>query len=202
MSSIAAAAILIVAEREIEARGIKSSLLARGCASVHYCFSQAEALLALSSQSFDLILVNRTLEGGEGVSLATKLRSAAHANSAIIILAHETTWALALEVERSGANGLLSSALPFETLLDSLDNLLRNPDRFIFIGERGVSNLLDELTTSEKEVLAQLALGLTTREIAKHRHNSEATIKSHLTAIYRKLGARNRVEAVAHLNNR
>lgn len=202
MSSIAAAAILIVAEREIEARGIKSSLLARGCTSVRYCFSQAEALLALSNKSFDLILVNRTFDGGEGVSLSSQLRAVTHSNCAIVVLAHETTWALALEVERSGANGLLSSALPFETLLDSLDNLLRNQDRFIFIGERGVSNLLDDLTSSEKEVLAHLALGLTTREIAKHRHNSEATIKSHLTAIYRKLGARNRVEAVAHLNHR
>jgi DNA-binding NarL/FixJ family response regulator len=59
--------------------------------------------------------------------------------------------------------------------------------------------LIDDLTSSERAILDQLAQGLTTREIAQVRHNSEATIKSHLTAIYRKLGVRNRVEAIAHL---
>ncbi len=201
MSSISDAAILIVDEQEIEARGIKSALLSRGCTSVHYCFSQREALAALSHQNFDLILINRSIEGGQGVALATRLKSEVPSRFAIVILASSATWAFAQEVEASGANGVLSTTLPFETLLDSLDDLIRNPTRFIFIGERDGSKLIDELTSSERAILNQIAQGLTTREIAEVRHNSEATIKSHLTAIYRKLGARNRVEAIAHLKN-
>jgi DNA-binding NarL/FixJ family response regulator len=46
-----------------------------------------------------------------------------------------------------------------------------------------------------------IATGATTREIAMKRHNSEATVKSHLTSIYRKLDVRNRVEAIAALQN-
>ncbi len=201
MSSISGAAILIVDEQEIEARGIKSALLSRGCNSVHYCFSQDEALTAISQRSFDVILINRSIDGGQGVALATRLNSEAPSRSAIVILARSATWAFAQEVEASGANGVLSTTLPFETLLDSLDDLIRNPTRFIFIGERDGGKLIDELTSSERAILNQIAQGLTTREIAEVRHNSEATIKSHLTAIYRKLGARNRVEAIAHLKN-
>ncbi len=202
MSSISGAAILIVDEQEIEARGIKSALLSRGCNSVHYCFSQDEALTAISQRSFDVILINRSIDGGQGVALATRLNSEAPSRSAIVILARSATWAFAQEVEASGANGVLSTTLPFETLLDSLDDLIRNPTRFIFIGERDGGKLIDELTSSERAILNQIAQGLTTREIAEVRHNSEATIKSHLTAIYRKLGARNRVEAIAHLKHR
>lgn len=202
MPSISTAAILIVDEREIEARGIKSALLSRGCTSVRYCFSLDEATSAISKENFDLILVNSANEKGHGVALASTLTHNSQSSSVMVILAHSATWALAREVEESGAHALLSSSLPFETLLDCLDDLLRNPRRFIFIGERDGSDLIEYLTSSEREVLDQLARGLTTREIAQMRHNSEATIKSHLTAIYRKLGARNRVEAIAHLKHR
>lgn len=201
MSSISAAAILVVDEREIEARGIKSALLSRGCSDVRYCFSESEAVSAMALQSFDLILIHQSIGTVSGIALASQLRALVSAQCAIVILAEDATWSLALEVEKSAANGLLSTGMPFETLLNSLDGLLGNPDRFIFIGVRGESELIDELTSSEREVLHQLAQGLTTREIAQERHNSEATIKSHLTSIYRKLGARNRVEAIAHIKN-
>lgn len=57
------------------------------------------------------------------------------------------------------------------------------------------------LTLREREILSDIATGATTEEIARKRHNSVATIKSHLTSIYRKLEVRNRVEAIAKLEN-
>ncbi|CAB4336014.1 unannotated protein [freshwater metagenome] len=53
-----------------------------------------------------------------------------------------------------------------------------------------------KLTKTELSILSDLADGSSTREIAAQRCNSEATIKTHLTSIYRKLGARNRIEAL------
>jgi DNA-binding NarL/FixJ family response regulator len=55
------------------------------------------------------------------------------------------------------------------------------------------------LSLREREILMDIATGATTEEIAQKRHNSIATIKSHLTSIYRKLGVRNRVEAIAQI---
>lgn len=52
------------------------------------------------------------------------------------------------------------------------------------------------LTDREEEVLALLAAGASNREISEQLSLSVATIKFHLTNIFTKLGARNRVEAV------
>jgi two-component system response regulator DesR len=45
-------------------------------------------------------------------------------------------------------------------------------------------------------VLAEMAVGATNREIAAHLYMSPNTVKDHTRALYRKLGARNRTEAV------
>lgn len=51
------------------------------------------------------------------------------------------------------------------------------------------------LTPREQEILAFLTAGRTTREIGMALYLSEATVKTHLTHIYRKLGVSNRTEA-------
>ena len=52
------------------------------------------------------------------------------------------------------------------------------------------------LSQREREVLDLIAGGSTNREIAAALHLSPHTIKEHTSALYRKLGARNRAEAV------
>ena len=52
------------------------------------------------------------------------------------------------------------------------------------------------LTDAELRVLQRITKGELTREISRHLHLSEATVKSHLSAIYRKLQVRNRSEAI------
>lgn len=53
------------------------------------------------------------------------------------------------------------------------------------------------LSNREIEVLATLAKGFSNRDIARNLSLAEATIKSHLRSVYRKLGFRNRTQAVA-----
>ena len=55
---------------------------------------------------------------------------------------------------------------------------------------------LGDLTARQREVLALLRQGCTTREIAGALGVAVPTVKSHLRALYRQLGASNRVEAV------
>jgi two-component system response regulator DesR len=52
------------------------------------------------------------------------------------------------------------------------------------------------LTAREREVLEAIAGGATNREIAARLFLSPHTVKEHTSALYRKLGARNRAEAV------
>ena len=52
------------------------------------------------------------------------------------------------------------------------------------------------LTRKELQVLSELAQHYSNREIAEHLHVSSATIKTHLSSIYGKLGVGGRREAV------
>jgi two-component system response regulator DesR len=52
------------------------------------------------------------------------------------------------------------------------------------------------LTEREREVLELIAAGSTNREIAEQLYLSPHTVKEHTSALYRKLHARNRAEAV------
>ena len=54
----------------------------------------------------------------------------------------------------------------------------------------------DTLTVTERGVCVQIARGMSNREIADHRNVSEQTVKSHVSEIFRKLGARDRVQVV------
>ena len=54
---------------------------------------------------------------------------------------------------------------------------------------------LAALTSREREVLAHVATGARTRDIARDLGITEPTVKRHLTNLYRKLGVANRVEA-------
>lgn len=58
---------------------------------------------------------------------------------------------------------------------------------------------ISDLTSREEEILAQVALGLTNKEIAKRLKLSEKTVKHYMTNVMQKLQVRNRVEAAMHL---
>lgn len=56
---------------------------------------------------------------------------------------------------------------------------------------------LEDLTPRESEILRLVAQGMTNREIADRLHLTEGTVKNHMSAVYAKLHARDRAQAVS-----
>ena len=60
---------------------------------------------------------------------------------------------------------------------------------------RSETNLLDDLTDRERQILERVAAGDSNKEIGTALHITEKTVKHHMTNILQKLQVRNRVEA-------
>ena len=101
--------------------------------------------------------------------------------------------------DRSGAAALIEQARlllaslpdPAQTLLARLERLERQ-----IAGRPKVVSLADPLTEREVAVLRLLQGPLSLREIGQELHLSANTIKTHVQAIYRKLGVSMRRDAV------
>lgn len=105
------------------------------------------------------------------------------------------TYEAARQLGFSEVIGIDSTAAEINSLAEKLLRTQSEPETSAINSVTGVHLL----SLREREILMDLATGATTEEIARKRHNSIATIKSHLTSIYRKLGVRNRVEAISKI---
>lgn len=156
------------------------------------------ALAIIRTERFDLFIVERDLEDGDGIVLAPSIRRI-HPYSFSILITAPHGWATHEAARLLGFSeviGIESANTEINSLVEKL--LLHHIEPAPLKVKATVG--LHLLSTREREILMDLATGATTEEIARNRHNSVATIKSHLTSIYRKLGVRNRVEAIAQIN--
>jgi DNA-binding NarL/FixJ family response regulator len=120
--------------------------------------------------------------------------------------------ALALQVIDAGANGYILKSSPEEEILRAVNRVMAGetylpsvlpqtteikaawtpPD--VSLKAEKVADL--PLTHRQRDVISQLANGLSNKEIARQLGLAEGTVKVHLAAIFRVLAARNRTDAV------
>jgi DNA-binding NarL/FixJ family response regulator len=168
-----------------------------------------EAVALAERRRPDVILMDIRMPIVDGVE-ATRQLVAKGSPARILIL---TTFDLDEYVHaaiRAGASGFLLKDVKPADLVQAIhvvsagDALLapsvtrRLLERFattLPVGDQ-TAQALAELTTRETEVLRLLASGLSNAEIAAQLVLSEATVKTHISSMLRKLGLRDRVQAV------
>ena len=92
----------------------------------------------------------------------------------------------------AGASGFVPKEWPAQEIAEAVHMVGRGMTVFREIEEPPANRLSER----EREVIELMASGATNREIAESLHLSPWTVKEYTGAVYRKLGVRNRAEAV------
>ena len=150
----------------------------------------------------DVVLMDVNLgHGMNGIEATRRLKSDSP-ETKVLMLTMFTDPGTVAEAVKAGADGYLSKGASREHVVAAIHDVVEgrsvldpNVTEGVFgrIGGRGQNALTDR----ELTVLQQLTHGKSTREVAQHIHVSEETVKTYLKQIFRKLGVRDRTEAVA-----
>ena len=142
---------------------------------------------------------------------ATRRIVASGVESRVLILTTFDLDEYVYEALRAGASGFLLKDVTAQQLVDAVyiiasgEALLaptvtrRLLDRFadsMPAADARLALVIASLTEREREILTLLASGRSNAELAKELYLSEPTIKTHLSSTFRKLGVRDRVQAV------
>jgi len=151
----------------------------------------------------DLLICDTSIGADSGVALCRWTRQASPV-TAVVMLTSRDEPLLVQSALAAGAAGYLLKDSTAEALLAALCQVAAGgtvlDDRLGRQRHRGEApDCVAELGLSrrEREVLDELRLGLDNKAIAVRLCISEDTVKSHVKAIFRKLGARDRAHAVA-----
>jgi two-component system response regulator DesR len=151
----------------------------------------AEALELTRMYHPDVALVDLFLAGESGAELCESIRSVSPQTRVLLISGAGRMSAAAARA--AGASGFVSKDSDAMEVVGAV--------RAVGMGMTLFQPKAEQpeplpLTDREREVLALIAAGSTNREIAGRLYLSPHTVKEHTSALYRKLGARNRAEAV------
>ncbi len=184
---------------------------------VRYSFPQAQIHETAAVNEFyerlengpepDLVLLDLNLPGASGFSALVHVRAQYPALPIIVVSAHEETSIIQRAIAH-GAMGYIPKSAHPSHIGEAIRHVLEGdiwlppnlPANLSFdpraADETALVERIQSLTPQQFRVLMMVAEGLLNKQIAYELEVSEATIKAHVTAIFRKLGVQNRTQAV------
>lgn len=160
--------------------------------------SKREAFAQITHHNPDVIVVDLHLPDGSGLDVIAWTRSVSQ-KIGIVVLTMSNMPEHVLASMQSGASAHVDKSAPIGEILQAIRESAVKPLTFtsrklteaVVAKNRGIG-----LTPRELEILEKLPTGDTVQEIAAQLFVTESTVKTHLSAVYKKLGATNRVQAI------
>jgi DNA-binding NarL/FixJ family response regulator len=193
--------IILVDDHLVVRRGLRSYFESFSDMKIVGEYASAEELLQkIPTIQTDVIVLDILLPGGmDGLEAAKKLQSHPKPPGIVILTAY-TDPARAVAALRNGVLGYVRKDSEPEILLAAVRAAAAGQ---IYLDKQTAQSLEDDspdiaLSLREQQVLEQLTIGGTNREIATTLFISEETVKSHVSNILSKLGLENRTQAISY----
>jgi two-component system, NarL family, nitrate/nitrite response regulator NarL len=154
---------------------------------------------------YKLIILDMNMPGMDGLKSVQRMRTIS-GDCPIAIVSGLVKEDEARELMREGLAGFLPKTIKLTEMREALAVLLKGGRYFppmakrearaSPIGADPTSACGDSMTSRERAVLSEVVQGWSNKRIAENLGITEMTVKTHLYRVFRKLGARNRTDAV------
>jgi len=171
----------------------------------------ARAKIHAPQQQYDFVLLDHILPDGKGLDLLKEVRTH-FPELPIAMLSAKEDPLLAWQCLKLGASGFIQKSTALAVLLSAIKLMLAG-GRYIPphilphmpMPKRNANpskedNKQEQLTPRQSEVLELLYSGLSNKAIARRLKISEATVKAHITAIFKSMGVSSRTKLIAQNN--
>jgi DNA-binding NarL/FixJ family response regulator len=189
------AKLLVIDDHDVVRQGLITALRSHGFEQLDSAGTLKQARSKIAAFNPDAIIVDLNLPDGSGFEIVEWVRRLS-SQTAIVVLSLNDPTGFAKLARASGANAYLSKTQSIDEIVSVINFAISNPGSF-------TSQLVDldkgatELTAREFDVLYLIASGLSNVQISATLFLSLSTVKTHISAILRKLDASNRTGAVA-----
>jgi DNA-binding NarL/FixJ family response regulator len=183
--------VLVVDQADVVHWGLRALLGAERWVEAYVSAYEARRAAELAKRyQPDLALVDLALGDDSGLDVCASIRAACPGTRVLVMAPHRRLSAPS--ARGVGASGVVWKGAGARDIVRGAR--LVSLGMTLFAGGHAGSPTL--LTPRERDVLALIATGATNAEIARRLKVAESTIKQHVSAVYRKLSARSRVEAI------
>lgn len=164
------------------------------------CGSLAEVEVLLNAQAADLLLLDLKLSDSEGMAGLSRIRGM-HPQVPVAVVSATEDAGTVRRALGLGAAGFIPKSAALTDMVTAITTIMAGDTWAPDVGEVDPSEAelaakLASLTPSQLRILEGLKAGRLNKQIAFDLGVTEATIKAHLTSVFRKLGVHNRTQAV------
>ncbi|HEX9683590.1 MAG TPA: response regulator transcription factor [Acidimicrobiales bacterium] len=193
--------LVLVDDHQMLREGLRRVMEDAGIEVVGEATNGADAIDVVRETKPDIVLMDVTMPGIDGIEATRRLRDVAPDSSVVMLTMHADADVFDRAI-KAGAVGYLTKDAPAEDVVKAVriaaagDTLLSTGLAASLLTEARKEPADDILTSREEEVLQAIADGLSTQEVADTLYISLKTVKNHLASIYQKFNARDRTQAV------